>query len=69
MELASTIHTARLFVKDAVSVGSLVGEATVILQSFTQTFNQATKVPEPTTLALLGLGLFGLGFTRRRSQG
>ena len=29
---------------------------------------QHTQVPEPTTLALFGLGLAGLGFTRRRMK-
>lgn len=32
------------------------------------TFNQASSVPEPTTMALLGMGLAGLGAVRRRRK-
>ena len=36
--------------------------------SFDATLNGAGQVPEPSTIALLGLGLAGIGFSRKRKQ-
>jgi hypothetical protein len=41
---------------------------TLIMDNINITPYTAAAVPEPVSLALLGVGLFGLGLTRRRSQ-
>ncbi|MGB5606446.1 MAG: PEP-CTERM sorting domain-containing protein, partial [Gammaproteobacteria bacterium] len=59
-----SIETSILLLADDNGVD---GVATASLGSFTQNFSQErVQVPEPASLALLGLGLAGLGFTRRR---
>ncbi|MCM8595550.1 L-type lectin-domain containing protein [Accumulibacter sp.] len=69
VDLAAALGTTNAYVGFTSGTGAAFGDHDILSWEFRDTFAPIGNAPEPASLALLGLGLFGLAAARKRQAG